>query len=98
MESLIAHRRAGDPFVVAMILFENIVEVFDQLDLDHLCAAGEFQDRVHRLKPGQVGTTPQLISALIGYAGKDVMLSTPYFVLDPTVLEACVRLRIATSQ
>ncbi|APE46008.1 cardiolipin synthase (plasmid) [Sulfitobacter alexandrii] len=34
------------------------------------------------------GATPQLFSALIGCARKDLMLSTPYFVPDATVLEA----------
>lgn len=31
--------------------------IFDLSDLDSAATAGKFQDRVHRLQPGQIGTT-----------------------------------------
>ena len=39
----------GDPFDETMILFENVVEVFDLKDLDQLVRTGKVQDRVDGL-------------------------------------------------
>ncbi len=57
MESLEAHHRACDPFDETVVLFKDVVQIFDLPDLDRSSAIGEFQDRIHRLKPGQIGTT-----------------------------------------
>lgn len=40
MEGLEAQHRAGDPLDEAMILFKNVVEVFDLPDRDHAALAG----------------------------------------------------------
>lgn len=40
MEGLEAQHRAGDPLDEAMILFKNVVEVFDLPDRDHAAFAG----------------------------------------------------------
>ncbi|OLP42445.1 hypothetical protein BJF95_13500 [Rhizobium oryziradicis] len=39
-----------------MVLLENVVEIFDLSDPDPTPAVGKFQDDVHRLKPGEIGT------------------------------------------
>ena len=57
VKGLEPHHRAGDPLDEAVILLDDVVQVFDLPDFHGATTAGEFQDRVHRLKPGQIGTT-----------------------------------------
>lgn len=57
MEGLEAHHPAGDPLDKTMILLNDIVQIFDRPDLDCAATAGKFQDCVHRLQTGKVGTT-----------------------------------------
>lgn len=56
MERLESHHRARDPLDEAMILLEDIVQVFDLPDLDCAATAGAFQDHVYRPQTGKVGT------------------------------------------
>jgi len=56
MERFEAHHRAGDPLDEAMILLENVVQVFDLPDLDCATVAGEFQDHVDRMQTSQIGS------------------------------------------
>ena len=56
VNGLEAHHRAGDPLDEAVILFENVVEIFDLPDRDGLPCTGELQDYVHSLNAGQIGT------------------------------------------
>ena len=44
VESLEAHRRAGDPLDETMVLLKEIVQIFDLSDLDCAATAGKFQD------------------------------------------------------
>jgi hypothetical protein len=56
MERLEAHHRRGDTLDEAVILIQDIIEVFNLPDLDDAAAAGKFQAHVHGLQTGEIGT------------------------------------------
>ena len=56
MEGLEAKHRARDPLYEAMILFGDVVEVFDLQDLDRVAGARELQDHIDALQTRQIST------------------------------------------
>ena len=56
MERFETHHRTGDTLDKAMVLFQYVIEEFNLSHHDGAPVAGEFQDHVHRLQAGQVGT------------------------------------------
>jgi len=55
MDCLEGHHWFGDPFDKAVILFKDLVEVFDLPDFNERTGSREFQDRVDSLKASQIG-------------------------------------------
>lgn len=56
MKILEAQHLFGNPLDETMVLFNNIVEIFDLQDFYQLACASDFQDRVYSLRTGQVGS------------------------------------------
>ena len=57
MERIEAHHWLGDPFNKAVILFKDIIEIFDLPDFNDFARSGELQDRVNSLQASQVSAT-----------------------------------------
>ncbi len=45
-----------NPLDEAMVLFKNIVEIFDLKNFDHFTCTGDFQDVVYSLRTSQIGS------------------------------------------
>lgn len=46
MECFEAHHQFGDPLDEPVVLFEDIVEIFNLSDFNQVSRSGDFQDRV----------------------------------------------------
>ena len=57
MEGLEAKHRARDPLYETVVLFNDVVKVFDLEDLDRASRTRELQDDVNAFQTRQIGTT-----------------------------------------
>ena len=57
MERFEAHHWLGDPFDKAVILFHDIIEIFDLPDFNDVARSGALQDRINNLQASQVSAT-----------------------------------------
>lgn len=57
MKCFETHHRFGDPFDKPMVLFKDIIEIFDLPDFNHVARSREFHDRVDGLQTSQIGST-----------------------------------------
>jgi hypothetical protein len=57
MEGLEAQHRSGDALDEAMVLFKNVIQVFDLQDFDDGPCSCELQDHVRGMQASQIGST-----------------------------------------
>ncbi len=57
MKRLEAQHMFGDPRDEMMILFKDVIEIFNLQNFNHLACVSDFQDCVYRLCSGQIGCT-----------------------------------------
>lgn len=62
MKRFEGHHLLGDPFDKGMILFKNIIEIFDWTDFNDGARSGEFLDRVDGLKPSRFAPLLSMIT------------------------------------
>ncbi len=72
MKCFETHHRLSDPLDKPVVLFKDIVEIFVLADFNDLAGTCEFQDRVHSLQPGQIGSAlvnDNPLGNTVGYNG-----------------------------